>query len=621
MRTRLAISAVSALGVVAGAAASFALPAPARADATPFVPAINGAVVPLAQAGVLTAWPASASGQGETTVPAALQNVPVTAISTSSTVALALTADGTLVPWGASGDIVGVIPTHLDPTTVVQVLASRANGAAVVTSDGKVQAWSGAGADSVWVTGAAALSNVERIAAGTGAQWGVALLKDGTLRAWGGNLATGNVANAPTTLAGVTDIAACAQTGFAVTSDGALTTWGSDGGSIRTDAPTSGIKSVACSANAGYAIKTDGSLVSWGSASNTGFEIPASLTAAVSGGAKITSITGSGAGVAATADNGAVWAWGDTALAAEPTPAGLAGAGVSAIAAGGGAAYALAPKVLVAAKPTIAGTAKVGQVLTATDASFSGGGTVSGQWLRVSGATSTPIANATSVTYTPTSADAGKTLVYRSTSTKSGSTAVSADSDATAAVEATAPPASSVTVAAPAARYGKAATVTVKVASSGAVSGNVAVTLDGKALKTVALASGAAVVALPATLNAGRHTVTASYAGNGTSAAASASAAITVAKATSTTKVKLPKTAKKGKKVKAVVTVATSGGTATGTVTVKIGKAKGTGVVKGGKATVTIKLAKKKGKQAVSVTYAGNANTTGSSAKGSLKVK
>jgi hypothetical protein len=80
---------------------------------------------------------------------------------------------------------------------------------------------------------------------------------------------------------------------------------------------------------------------------------------------------------------------------------------------------------LIQAKPIVTGAAQVGSTLTATDGSFSappGAGALSeatGQWLRCTGETCSPITEATSTTYTPVSEDLHHTIVYENTVTDS----------------------------------------------------------------------------------------------------------------------------------------------------------------------------------------------------------
>jgi ABC-type phosphate transport system substrate-binding protein len=96
----------------------------------------------------------------------------------------------------------------------------------------------------------------------------------------------------------------------------------------------------------------------------------------------------------------------------------------------------------------------------------------------------------------------------------------------------------------------------------------------------------------------------------------------TVQKATSSIKADFPKTVKFGKKAKGTVTVTLNGSSskATGTVTIKEGsKVVGTGTLSNGKVTITLKKKLKPGKHKLTVSWAGDANGSGSEAK--IKIK
>lgn len=96
----------------------------------------------------------------------------------------------------------------------------------------------------------------------------------------------------------------------------------------------------------------------------------------------------------------------------------------------------------------------------------------------------------------------------------------------------------------------------------------------------------------------------------------------TVQKATSSIKADFPKTVKFGKKAKGTVTVTLNGSSskATGTVTIKEGnKVVGTGTLSNGKVTITLKKKLKPGKHKLTVSWAGDANGSGSEAR--IKIK
>ncbi len=98
-------------------------------------------------------------------------------------------------------------------------------------------------------------------------------------------------------------------------------------------------------------------------------------------------------------------------------------------------------KPFASARPTITGTARVGETLTGGRGTWNGNPTFTQQWRRcdASGGSCVDIPGATSLTYTPTAADVGATLRVRVSATHAGQTSV-IDSAETAAVAAAAQP-------------------------------------------------------------------------------------------------------------------------------------------------------------------------------------
>jgi hypothetical protein len=88
--------------------------------------------------------------------------------------------------------------------------------------------------------------------------------------------------------------------------------------------------------------------------------------------------------------------------------------------------------------PTISGTAQVGQLLTGTVGSWTGTGPINyaQQWLRCSGTNCNTIAGATTLTYTPVTADVGLTLRLQVTASNGAGASTPATSAATPAVTA-----------------------------------------------------------------------------------------------------------------------------------------------------------------------------------------
>jgi|GEM_PF-2498572 len=76
------------------------------------------------------------------------------------------------------------------------------------------------------------------------------------------------------------------------------------------------------------------------------------------------------------------------------------------------------------AAPMISGEARVGSALTASEGIWEGASTFAFQWARCSGASCSPIAGATSPSYTPTSADEGQQLRVEVTATGEGGKAL-----------------------------------------------------------------------------------------------------------------------------------------------------------------------------------------------------
>jgi hypothetical protein len=172
------------------------------------------------------------------------------------------------------------------------------------------------------------------------------------------------------------------------------------------------------------------------------------------------------------------------------------------------------------------------------------------------------------------------------------------------------------------ATYGKAPQVSYTV--TGIDAGNVQVREGSKVLANGSFSGGKGSVALPATLAAGVHKLTVTYAGSETLASSSANVTVSVAKAgSSITSAKAKPKKIKAKKTKAKVTVQVSSSVAAaGTVVVKLkGKTIGTATVVNGKATVKLKKFKKAGKQKLTISYTGSANINGATKTIKVKVK
>jgi hypothetical protein len=157
--------------------------------------------------------------------------------------------------------------------------------------------------------------------------------------------------------------------------------------------------------------------------------------------------------------------------------------------------------------------------------------------------------------------------------------------------------------------YGTAATVTVQVPES---TGTVTLAGAGEDLSAT-LADGSVTFTLPATLAAGEHELTASYAGDSGHGPATGTATLTVAKATPSVTVRAPAGATAGRA--ATVSVSVPG--ATGTVTL-VGAGRLTATLVRGTATVRLPAGLAVGRHALTVAYPGDANH--GSARGTTSV-
>lgn len=372
---------------------------------------------------------------------------------------------------------------------------------------------------------------------------------------------------------------------------------------------------------------------------NTGDALPAYPTDAADG--KVVQVATTNFYAAALTNDKEVVVWGQNTSAYDAAmttvPPEVEGQRVTKLVGGGSwfGAIVGAPLVDVTetAKPTIAGTAKVGSTLTGTPATFAGPpDSITNRWF----ANGVPIEGAVGAasTYTLTAAEVGKTITFRSTATRVED-AVSLESTSTPVgpVAAPDPPpaiASTTAVAASASTYGAAGTATVTVGNAGGRPVAGTVTLSGAgAAQTAAVVGGKATFALDKALAAGSYTLTAAYSGSASVLNASAgTATYTVAKAKSkkpTFKAnKAPTSKKKGK---ATVTVGTGSGLAkaTGKATVTLKNGRTTKKIKvtlsGGKKSIRLpKL--KKGTWKVQVSYNGDKNYVAQKSKSTkLKIK
>ena len=645
LRTRVHRAAAGGVAAVTGLAGLAVLGAPAQAAAP----------VPLPDAGTIVNWGPGLS-EAETGIPGGLQplvlpaelanTVFVKALAGGPNVVLGLTADGHVVRAGTS--VFGTtLPESLDDTVVMDIAADGNEGGAAVTADGGLITWGPAFTPFIAkaptdITGATSVA----VEPASGAAAAV-VLEDGSVRAWGGDgLAATDLASATDDLSDVARVVAIVPNNmFAIKTDGTLVGWGSNSHgqlslpSVTTN-PDDGISVVdgATVDNSVLALLSDNTLVKWGARGAAGTDAMAPPAPLQGKTVEISRLQSSGmaAFMALTSDD-EVHVWGigtenETVVDSYTTvPDGLdASKVVSLHEVGWGYVTALVTKILPVAKPTIAGTAKVGEALTATPGTFSGVAPeqVTGEWH--SGGEPT---GDTDTSYEPTTDDIGNTITYVS-SALNGATPVTSESAPTAAVAPAEAPEkidSTTTVSAPASTYGRAATVTVKVSNTGGrpLTGNVTLSGAGAAQPKAVGADGTATFALPRTLRAGTYSLTATYAGSTDLNTSVGKASLRIGKATpGAPSVKVTKKSTRKKAGKATVRVATPAGLAAAsgkvTVTLKLKKTtkRAVGTLRAGTTTVKLPKLPKKGKWKVTVTYSGDANYNARSAgAGAIRVR
>jgi hypothetical protein len=230
----------------------------------------------------------------------------------------------------------------------------------------------------------------------------------------------------------------------------------------------------------------------------------------------------------------------------------------------------------------------------------------------------TTVISGTATTTLP--ATTSGTHVYTATFTPTSPASYVASTSARA--QATVLKTSSVSVGSASASYGRGASIPVTVSAEGAAASGTVTVNAGGVVSTVGLSNGSASVGVPATVAAGQYTVTVSYSGDSTTSASSANGSLSVAKASTAVSLKVSKKVKASKKAKATITVKAPGSAvaANGKVILKAGsKTVGTGTVKNGKATITLKKLKK-GSYKVKAVFAGSPNFSPSSSK-TVKLK
>lgn len=324
---------------------------------------------------------------------------------------VAATADKKLYAWGANAHGEGSVPDYLQNLGTIDVAAG--NGFNVVLGDDfNARVWGDTpfGLDSV--PAAAVAANLLEVAAGH--DHALAKSSAGKVFAWGNN-AKGQT-TIPTAVSNTTVQAIAGGTGFsmALTSGGKVLVWGDNSFGQRNMPPAldgEKVIQIAAGARHALALTEDNEIYSWGSNAEGALNVPA-----LGPGDKWLQIAagdGFSSGVAKNSPTAGVWGLGATGTRLPPAPS---GSNPGSIAAGGDFLVQGFRRLGVSAAPsvtTVDGAFRVGTPIQATHAKFgpTDAVTKTGEWLKVVGNVVTTVGTGT--TYTPTAADMGANIAFR----------------------------------------------------------------------------------------------------------------------------------------------------------------------------------------------------------------
>jgi Regulator of chromosome condensation (RCC1) repeat len=392
---------------------------------------VPSASASVADPGSITAWGLSSNGQ--TAVPASLQDKDVIEVSAGYLHSLALTSDGAVTAWGDNGYGQNDIPASLTGKTVTAIDAGWYSDLAL-TSDGKITAWGSNDFGQLDIPASLADKTITAISVSEVSS--MALTDDGKVTVWGENW-YGQL-NVPASLADktVTAIATGEVNNMVLTSDGKVTVWGYAGlgqNNIPSSLSDKTVTAIDAGGFSSIALTSDGKVTVWGNTGSGQNNIPGILADKT-----VIAVAGGDYHSLALTDEGTVVAWGTNNYGESVVPAGLAR--VTRISAGYwfnlavvGGNVAEDSAFTTGASATITGTPQVGAPLTAD------GGvpepvadSLSYQWF----ADDVAIADATDSTFTPTAAELGAQITVEVTALKTGYTSsidLSAPTDEVAA--------------------------------------------------------------------------------------------------------------------------------------------------------------------------------------------
>lgn len=382
-------------------AAGVAVSAPAGVDAAP----ANGS-------SYMQAW--GNNDFGQTKLPRDLQTGLkfVVKISLGRHHGVAATSDKKLYAWGNNVHGEGSVPEDLQNLGAIDVAAG--NGFNVVLGDDfNARVWGDTpfGLDSV--PEAAVAANLLEVAAGH--DHALAKSSAGRVFAWGNN--SKGQSTIPSNILNTTVQAIAAGNGFsmALSSAGKVFVWGDNTfGQRNIPSALDGKKVVQIAAGARHALAltSDNEIVAWGSNGEGALNVPA--LAPGDQWLQIAAGDGFSSGVAKDSPTAGVWGFGATGIRQPPAPS---GSHPVSIVAGGDSLVQGFRRLGVSAAPSVTtsdgGVHRVGTPIQATHGVFGPTDVVTktGQWLKVTGNVVTTVG--TGMTYTPTAADIGSNLAFR----------------------------------------------------------------------------------------------------------------------------------------------------------------------------------------------------------------
>lgn len=393
---------------------------------------VASAAVDPANAGQALAW--SKTGTPDPTLSATLLNTPVAEVESAGQNAVFRSAAGQVFVESDNAAYT-TLPEALDSRIIIDVSVNTSGEVYVALDDtGAMTFWGQVG--NATKPGEVDVSNLTQVSLGGG--HAVGIKADGTVVAWGSN--GSGEATVPPELrdpatSNVVKVTAGAQHSYALRSDGSVVAWG-DNSSGQTNLPTGldepgSVRDIEARSDGGLALLSNGKLVSWGYKATSGLGSKFNLPPASLDDATITQISASANTNLAIDDAGLITTWGDGTSTPGNVPTDLDGRTLSSVSVGTNYAFAIQRKVMTISESAVTGTAKEGQTLTGTPASFSGGPEITYEWL----ADDDQIDGATGTTLELTKAEVGKRITFRTVATQDGDVLTS-DSPKTAVVAA-----------------------------------------------------------------------------------------------------------------------------------------------------------------------------------------